>query len=260
MKPSLDKLKVGDGHYKAYVGPPDRYDFMGATQFRLLTSLGLRAKHKMLDYGCGSLRSGKLLIPYLEPGNYFGQDPNQWLIDEGISEELGDDIVRLKKPNFSNRDDFEVGFDEKFDYIIAQSIFSHTDLELTRKGLSSIANSLAENGLALVTMVEGENYTGDESWVYPGCTTYEGHTIADLMNDTKCHWRRLWWYHPGQTWFVLSKNEKRLPSTLDSFLLLGGEEVGSCSFKRQHFVTNRIFSFVKSKLILSKLVNYILSR
>ena len=31
-KANLDthKLKPGDDHYKAYVGPPDQYDFMGA--------------------------------------------------------------------------------------------------------------------------------------------------------------------------------------------------------------------------------------
>ena len=81
-------LKPGDKNYKAYVGLPDRYDFMGATQFRLLTSLGLRAHHKLLDFGCGSLRAGKLFIPYLDAANYHGQDPNEWLIRDGIENEL----------------------------------------------------------------------------------------------------------------------------------------------------------------------------
>ncbi len=39
-------LQPGDLNYRAYVGPPDQYDFMGATQFRLLTSLGLREEHR----------------------------------------------------------------------------------------------------------------------------------------------------------------------------------------------------------------------
>ena len=103
-------LKPGDKNYKAYVGLPDRYDFMGATQFRLLTSLGLRAHHKLLDFGCGSLRAGKLFIPYLDAANYHGQDPNEWLIRDGIENELGADIKKVKKPHFSNLDSFEVGF------------------------------------------------------------------------------------------------------------------------------------------------------
>ncbi len=255
-----DKLKAGDNHYKAYVGPPDRYDFMGATQFRLLTSLGLRAHHKLLDFGCGSLRSGKLFIPYLNAENYYGQDPNQWLIDEGIRNELGEGILKIKKPHFSNQDDFSVGFEEKFDYIIAQSIFSHTNLALTKRGLDSIYNSLSENGLALVTLIEGQDYTGQEAWVYPGCTNYSPNTIQKMFAEMGCHWRRLYWFHPDQTWFVISKDRSRLPSSKDVFLLLGGEEVNSKHYKRQQFFSNRLFSFVKKSLSLKILVKKLLRK
>ncbi|MGH7086029.1 MAG: hypothetical protein ACREFN_13675, partial [Acetobacteraceae bacterium] len=51
-------LGPGAAHYTAFVGPPDEYDLMGATQFRLLTALGLRDHHRLLDFGCGSLRAG----------------------------------------------------------------------------------------------------------------------------------------------------------------------------------------------------------
>ncbi len=36
------RLRPGGAHYMAYVGPPRQYDYMGATQFRLLAALGLR--------------------------------------------------------------------------------------------------------------------------------------------------------------------------------------------------------------------------
>ena len=49
-------LATGTEHYTSFVGPPDQYDLMGATQFRLLTTLGLRDTHRVLDFGCGSLR------------------------------------------------------------------------------------------------------------------------------------------------------------------------------------------------------------
>src|ERR1700730_7403932 len=67
-------------HYQAYVGPPSQFDFMGATQFRLLTSLGLREHHSVLDFGCRSLREGRLLIPYLLPGRYYGLNPTTGLL------------------------------------------------------------------------------------------------------------------------------------------------------------------------------------
>ena len=65
---NFEELGAGDSHYKAYVGPPKKYDLMGAMQFNLLTSFGLRDYHKLLDIGCGSLRSGKMLIPFFSPG------------------------------------------------------------------------------------------------------------------------------------------------------------------------------------------------
>tara|TARA_B110000971_G_C19912786_1_gene455333 strand:- start:63 stop:848 length:786 start_codon:yes stop_codon:yes gene_type:complete len=249
-------LKPGDKNYKAYVGLPDRYDFMGATQFRLLTSLGLRAHHKLLDFGCGSLRAGKLFIPYLDAANYHGQDPNEWLIRDGIENELGADIKEVKKPHFSNLDSFEVGFDKKFDYIIAQSIFSHTNLELTKKGILSIFKSLTNDGLAVVTIIEGmDDYKGKEHWVYPGCTSYTPHTIKNIMTEIGCNWRRLNWFNPGyQTWFVLSKKKSSLPSIRDSFFLLGGEEVGSKQYKKQHFISNRIYSFKRKYKTIIRIV------
>jgi len=104
--PSADRenlglgLKPGDSHYRAYVGPPEDYDLIAAMTFNLLTTLGLRQHHSLIDIGCGSLRIGRLLIPYLNEGNYFGLEPNEWLVDEGIKRELGEALVRIKRPTF----------------------------------------------------------------------------------------------------------------------------------------------------------------
>jgi hypothetical protein len=87
------KLAPGSNHYTAYVGPPDQYDFMGATQFRSLTTVGLREHHSLLAFGCGSLRAGRLFISYLLPGCYYGLDPSRWLVDAGIEE------IRLGRNN-----------------------------------------------------------------------------------------------------------------------------------------------------------------
>ena len=93
-------LKPGDPQYRAYVGPPEDYDLIAAMAFNLLTTLGLRQHHSLLDIGCGSLRIGRLLIPYLNRGKYFGVEPNEWLVDEGIRRELGETLVQIKRPTF----------------------------------------------------------------------------------------------------------------------------------------------------------------
>src|SRR3984893_18959417 len=91
-------LKPGDPQYRAYVGPPEDYDLVAAMTFNLLTTLGLRQHHSLLDVGCGSLRIGRLLIPYLNRGKYFGVEPNEWLVEQGIKRELGEALVQIKSP------------------------------------------------------------------------------------------------------------------------------------------------------------------
>src|SRR5438445_8687183 len=119
-------LKPGDSHYRAYVGPPEDYDLIAAMTFNLLTTLGLRQHHSLLDVGCGSLRIGRLLIPYLNRGKYFGIEPNTWLVEEGIKQELGEDLVQIKYPTFFFTDSPEAVGRAKvaFDSTLAQSIFS----------------------------------------------------------------------------------------------------------------------------------------
>jgi len=55
----------------------------------------LRQHHKLLDIGCGSLRNARVLIPYLNIGNYYGIEPNYGLVNEGIANELGQDLVKI---------------------------------------------------------------------------------------------------------------------------------------------------------------------
>src|SRR5574338_1489702 len=117
-------LKPGDSQYRAYVGPPEDYDLVAAMAFNLLTTLGLRQHHSVLDIGCGSLRIARLLIPYLNRGKYFGFEPNEWLVDEGIRRELGESLVQIKRPTFFFSDS-PGAIDQAnvaFDFALAQSI------------------------------------------------------------------------------------------------------------------------------------------
>ncbi|MEM7205242.1 MAG: class I SAM-dependent methyltransferase [Planctomycetota bacterium] len=225
MSPSdvdVSKLKAGDHHYMAYVGPPTHYDFMGATQFRLLCSLGLRAEHKLLDFGCGSLRAGRFLIAYLNKGHYCGVEPNRWLIEEAIESRLGADFVRLNEPRFDHNEEFSVAaFGEKFDWIVAQSIFSHTGLDLTRCALRNFADALSDTGRVVATFVDGPSDHDGDGWIYPGCVTYREPAVAAFAREAGLHATRLPWFHPRQVWYVLAKRPELLPPPAMKRLLTG---------------------------------------
>jgi hypothetical protein len=97
--------EVGEGPdgfppHRAYVGAPEEWDLVAARQVTLLLAAGLRDTHRLVDIGCGSLRAGRMLIPYLRPGHYFGVEPNRWLVEKGIEHELGRDLIGMKQPSF----------------------------------------------------------------------------------------------------------------------------------------------------------------
>jgi len=176
-------LLPGDRHYRAYVGPPERYDVVAAMQFNLLTSLGLRDYHTLLDIGCGSLRLGRLAIPYLRQGRYFGLEPQAWLIDEGIARECGNDLIVLKRPYFEHNDDFRLTvFGRRFDYLIAQSIFTHAAPGQIRRCLAEAKNSMHKDSMFVANFIPGTNYEGS-AWCYPGCVTYTQATMQEVADQ-----------------------------------------------------------------------------
>lgn len=210
-------LKPGGDHYRAYVGPPAEYDFMGATQFRLLTSLGLREDHHLLDLGCGSLRAGRLLIPYLLPGRYCGLEPNRWLIEDAIENELGRDLIAIKKPVFSHSNDFDLGeFDRKFDLVVAQSIFSHTGSDLFDLALDRVSDVLKPQAQFLFTMVSMDSpraprmamASQSQGWIYPQCVVFDARSVVRRCEAHGLTAERLEWFHPRQTWFRCVLDER----------------------------------------------------
>lgn len=206
------KLPPGSQHYTAYVGPPEQYDFMGATQFRLLCALGLREHHKLLDFGCGSLRAGRLFLPYLNTGCYFGLEPNAWLIKNAIKNVFGQGLINIKKPVFLYHDTFTCReFDQEFDYILAQSIFSHTGLDLARKILTEFSATIRPDGIVALTMIHEERDSKETGWIYPGCVGFTPDTINRTIKNAGFKCTEIPWFHPRQTWYVLSKSESRIP-------------------------------------------------
>ena len=221
------ELRPGSEHYLAYVGPPRQYDFMGATQFRLLTALGLREHHRVLDFGCGSLRAGRLLIPYLLPGHYHGIEPNLWLVEDAIANQVGADMVRIKQPRFDGNADFRCDvFATDFDFIVAQSIFSHTLRELEVRGLRNFRGALAPGGLVACTFVDAAPAPpaasiGADGWVYPDCVGFASDGVVGMFAEAGLVGVRLPLYHPRQAWYLAATEAAHLPGEAELRLLDG---------------------------------------
>ncbi len=105
-----------------------RWEEIGELQYNFLLRKGLQPHHRMLDIGCGTLRGGQHFIAYLNPGGYTGIDisskaiafARQFVNDKGLADKQPRLIVNERKN--LKFDDFN---NEQFDYLLAQSVFTH---------------------------------------------------------------------------------------------------------------------------------------
>jgi SAM-dependent methyltransferase len=206
--------RLGHDH-RSFVGPEALYDVFAAMQFNLLTSLGLREHHRLLDVGCGSLRAGRLFICYLAPGHYAGVEPEAWLVTEGVRSQLGADMLRLKQPRFEHRDDFRLtALGQEFDFLLAQSIFSHTTQAQIQTCFAEAKKVLAPDGVFAATFFEGsEDYRGRQ-WTLHAAFTFR--SLQRWAEEAGLRATRIDWPHPdGQRWFLL-QHPAAAPSALAS--------------------------------------------
>ncbi len=203
-------LQPGAEHYRAFVGPPEDYDLLSALQIGLLFALGLRESHHLCDVGCGSLRAGRLLMSYLEPGHYWGLEPEEWAVEAGIAEELGQEFVDLHRPQFRFAGDYGVSaFDQSFDVVLAQSVFSHTYADDAATLLRETSAALAPDGVLVATFYERDARSAHlpdpaegSGWSYPGNVAYKWGQFAELASAAGLAIARLDWHHPRQIWFL----------------------------------------------------------
>lgn len=191
--------------YRGYVGHPDGYDLLAANQFTTLVGAGLREHHRVLDFGCGSLRLGRLLVPFLRPERYFAVEPELELVRHGIMRELGWDAIRIKRPKFLFSRDFPLEqFGVHFDFVMAHSIFTHTGHDLSVEMLTAIRRALGPRGLLLATVIEeppqpGQPVTG---WSYPRCLSWPRETFVRWFRAAGLEAGPIAVPHPCQQWWA----------------------------------------------------------
>jgi len=128
--------RIKQGNHRGAIG--GLWEQMGQQQFDYMCAAGLQPDHRLLDLGCGCLRGGLHFIAYLQAGHYYGIDLSQELMDTGYDIELGKAGLQQKMPrsNLACTDGFDAsGFGVAFDYVLAQSVFTHLTLNHLRLSL-----------------------------------------------------------------------------------------------------------------------------
>ncbi|MCB0164750.1 MAG: class I SAM-dependent methyltransferase [Anaerolineae bacterium] len=131
------------------------WDEIGILQFQFLLKQGLKPTDYMLDVGCGSLRGGVHFIKFLNVGHYYGVDKNQALLDAGKNLELPRYRLAEKNPNLSLMNDFNfLRLNQKFNFAIAQSVFTHLYFNHIVRCLMNIEQVLLPGGKFFATFFE----------------------------------------------------------------------------------------------------------
>lgn len=182
------KRTINEGRHREIIG--GYWDEIGHLQTEFLVGNGLKPDSWFVDIGCGSLRAGVKLVPYLLPGHYHGIDISKALLDAGYEREIvpiGLD-KRLPRSNLLCNERFDLSaFDRMFDFGIAQSVFSHLPIEELTACLSRIAPFFVAGANFFATYFECP-----EDWPQDKPLRHEpGNTVTHAEVDP-FHYKRSW--------------------------------------------------------------------
>lgn len=166
----------------------------GQLQLNFMVSQGLEPYHKLLDIGCGCLRGGVHFIKYLGNGCYFGIDRDNGLIEAGIKEAIRTG-VDYKRYSLDRSEQFEFDlFGTQFDFAIAQSLFTHLNLNEILLCLVNVEKVLKPQGRLYASFFTCankadyakiiEHHTTDDETVY---------TQAAFSRSMHYTFDQLWW-------------------------------------------------------------------
>jgi hypothetical protein len=182
--------EIAQGKHRKFIG--DRWDNHGQRQLAYLQKQGLKPGHRFCDIGSGCFRAGRHLIDFLDSGNYFAIDANASLLQTGYDLELTDG-QRAKFPlaNLRMTDRFDVDFGVGFDFAIAQSVFSHINLNLMRLCLHRAGKAMVPGGRFFATFYEAPDDRPIDAVIRK-----EGHRPMFHERNT------YWYYRSDLTWIA----------------------------------------------------------
>lgn len=179
----LHILSTGE-RYRTGIKVGGLWEELGQLQFDFLVAQGLAPHHRLLDVGCGSLRAGVLLIPYLKDGHYFGVDKSSLLITAAREVELpryglADHTVHLEV-----REDFEfTGVGVDFEFVLAQSVFTHLPWNSILRCLHGVSRVLTERGRFFATFFEDPRPR-----YYPSSLTHDRAGVVTYPDSNPYHY------------------------------------------------------------------------
>lgn len=154
---------------------------------------GLTPRHRLLDFGCGTIATGKYLIRYLESQNYVGIDISPRSIEIAWNLVRARPELLAKGPALHHVSgvDFSVIGGLTFDMVWAQSVLTQCSPTLLRTVLTALRPLVKVSGtlFANFTRIEtGVTQTQLNRWAYAPQLVREAAAEAGFASDVMTDW------------------------------------------------------------------------
>ena len=148
----------------------DTYQRTAEIQLAFLQSRGLRPTSRIIDYGCGSLRLGKLLIDFLEPDGYIGLDATDQFYAPALAS-LDRELRDTKRPRCYtiSPEVIEELQPDPVDFIISTHVLIHVPWEEMRDFLSRFDRLAGKKTKIYIDFHDGaeRKHFHELTWAYP---------------------------------------------------------------------------------------------
>jgi SAM-dependent methyltransferase len=114
-------------------------------------TMALKPRHKVVEYGCGSLRLGAHFISYLDRGHYFGLDVIGDFYEQG-AQTIGAKLIDAKKPTLRVIAEEAVAEATSFaaDVVFSNTVAVHVHPDETQTYYGNLARLAAKPGARLI--------------------------------------------------------------------------------------------------------------
>ena len=180
---------------------------MGMHQFTFLKEQGLQKHHSLLDIGCGCLRGGIHFIDYLNRRCYTGCDISPEIITEAHKVLLKKDLHEKCPRLFVNKNLQFKEFNQQFDYILAQSVFSHLPDKDIKECFRNLHWIMHKSSVFYATFFKHEDWRVKEKGS-DIAYAYDLQYFLDLGDRYDLQVKEVSYYHPYKQTILEIKNTR----------------------------------------------------
>ena len=164
--------------------PVATFEQAGREQLIALLQEGLHPESKVLEIGCGCLRIAYWLIRFLDPGCYHGIEPARQRVEYGRQYLFAAVEEDLKQPRFDFNADFDSSvFDERFDFFLARSIWTHACKRQIEATLDSFIRDATPTGIFLTSYLPAQSAEDDYQGDHCVGTSHESDTPGVIRHS-----------------------------------------------------------------------------